>query len=821
MSMVRFAGAACALLLLPVAASAAEPFALTVDSIMRGPKLVGHPPSDLRWSGDSKRLYFEWKQPGEDEAATWLVERKGGEPRRLSDAERLLAPPTRGEWDAARRRVLWIDRGDVVLLDTVTGQRRELTRTAAAESDPHFAQGERAVTFVRDGGLYLLPLEGAGGLVQLAEAGPKKEEPKLTNSQNLLRDEEARLLVWVAEAKRKREKREAEEKARALPRIDLTPKQSIRDVVLVPGDRYAVFLVDERGDGKVADVPRYVSESGYTEPVPTRNKVGDSQNRQQVVILDLHEKVARWVKAPFAAAEPAPGAAPAPSPTGGSRQAEPDARALGGSVANGRSSAPEPPSGGEAVKAAPPKPEPTVQWRMPLVSRDGAHVIADVRSTDYEQRWIVRLDLATGLPRVLFHERDEAWLRFFFGGAELGLLPDSRQAFLLSERSGFMHLYALDLGQERPEPRPLTSGAWEITDLALGADGRTFLIESTEAGAAERHVYTMPVDGGPRTRLTTKRGAWSVAAAPDGQWAGWLHSTGNRPPEVHVGALKSGAAAVAVTRSPSAAWLAGPWLDPEVVHFTARDGVKVPARLYTPEMLGATRDPARPAVVFVHGAGYLQNAHHYWSDYYREYMFHHLLASRGYVVLDVDYRASAGYGRAWRTAIYRHMGGKDLDDIVDGATYLVDAHGVAKDRIGVYGGSYGGFITLMALFTSPDTFAAGAALRPVTDWAHYNHPYTANILNEPQQDLEAYRRSSPIHFAEGLKGALLICHGMMDINVHFQDSVRLAQRLIELRKENWELAAYPVEDHGFVEETAWADEYKRILKLFETHLRSR
>ena len=121
----------------------------------------------------------------------------------------------------------------------------------------------------------------------------------------------------------------------------------------------------------------------------------------------------------------------------------------------------------------------------------------------------------------------------------------------------------------------------------------------------------------------------------------------------------------------------------------------------------------------------------------------------------------------------------------------------------------------MAMFTTPDVFAAGAALRPVTDWAHYNHPYTANILNEPQSDIEAYRKSSPIYFAEGLKGALLICHGMVDVNVHFQDSVRLAQRLIELRKENWELAVYPVEDHGFVEETSWADEYKRILKLFE------
>ena len=125
----------------------------------------------------------------------------------------------------------------------------------------------------------------------------------------------------------------------------------------------------------------------------------------------------------------------------------------------------------------------------------------------------------------------------------------------------------------------------------------------------------------------------------------------------------------------------------------------------------------------------------------------------------------------------------------------------------------------MALFTSPDIFAAGAALRPVTDWAHYNHGYTGGILNEPQDDADAYRQSSPIYFADGLKDALLICHGMVDTNVHFQDSIRLAQRLIELRKTNWELALYPVEDHGFERETSWADEYKRILKLFETNLR--
>jgi dienelactone hydrolase len=200
-------------------------------------------------------------------------------------------------------------------------------------------------------------------------------------------------------------------------------------------------------------------------------------------------------------------------------------------------------------------------------------------------------------------------------------------------------------------------------------------------------------------------------------------------------------------------------------------------------------------------------------------MFHNFLVEQGYTVLDIDYRGSAGYGRDWRTGIYRHMGGKDLDDQVDGAKWLVAEQGVDAKRIGIYGGSYGGFITLMGLFTTPEMFAAGAALRPVTDWAAYNHGYTSNILNEPYTDSIAYRRSSPIYHAAGLKGHLLICHGMIDTNVHFQDVVRLSQRLIELKKDNWELAVYPLEDHGFVEPSSWLDEYKRIFRLFETHLK--
>src|SRR5579871_5599669 len=285
--------------------------------------------------------------------------------------------------------------------------------------------------------------------------------------------------------------------------------------------------------------------------------------------------------------------------------------------------------------------------------------------------------------------------------------------------------------------------------------------------------------------------------------------------------MQPGAAMVRVTTSPTEEFTSFKWIDSKVITYKARDGKDVYARLMTPEMIGAKRDPRHPAVIFIHGAGYLQEAHKYWSSsYYRENMFNNILASRGYVVLDPDYRASAGYGRDWREAIYRHMGGKDLEDVVDGAKFLVQTQQVDPKRIGTYGGSYGGFLTLMAMFTTPDVFAAGAALRPVTDWAHYNHGYTSNILNTPQKDPEAYRQSSPIYFAQGLKGALLICHGMVDTNVHFQDTVQLVQRLIELRKTNWELAVYPVENHGFVEPTSWADEYKRIFDLFEQNLKA-
>jgi dipeptidyl aminopeptidase/acylaminoacyl peptidase len=453
-----------------------------------------------------------------------------------------------------------------------------------------------------------------------------------------------------------------------------------------------------------------------------------------------------------------------------------------------------------------------------FLSNESAAIL-DVRSADNKDRWIIRLDLVNGKVKELVHEHDEAWIggpgisSWNMVSGYLSWMNEDESFLFQSERSGYSHLYSFDLQSGRVNA--LTSGEFEIRAITKSIKENKLFITCNRSHPGDRNFFTLNLNNGSFIPVVENEGAYEVSVSPSESYMAYRYSTSSKPWELYLSKLKAGAEPLQITMSTTKEFNSYKWVKPEFIDFKADDGATVYARVYEPK--AEFKNGA--AVFFVHGAGYLQNAHHFWSGYFREYMFHNLLVEKGYTVLDLDYRASDGYGRDYRTAIYRHMGGRDLEDFIDAKKFMVENYDLDSNRIGIYGGSYGGFITLMALLTKPNEFACGAALRSVTDWSHYNHEYTSNILNYPETDSLAYRRSSPIYFAENLIKPLLMLHGMEDNNVQFQDVVRLSQRFIELGKKNWELAVFPVEAHGFKEASSWTDEYRRILELFETHLK--
>ncbi len=762
-------------------------FELTVANIMRGPEHVGQPPAAVQWSDDSRWIYFRWKPGGlawDAPTALYRVRAEGGAPEKLEDRVAdslavLLAPGPRSE-DAHWRAVS--HEGDLYLIDRRTLAVRQLTATRSSESSPVFSRNGNALFFVSDNNVFRLNLS-RGELRQITDvrAGPAPAEAKPTGQRGFLTDQQKSLFEYVRRQVAERERNEARTKARreAAPLKTLYLNRDERVIALdvEPDGSYALVTTTNTATATArrTTIPDWVTESGYTETREVRTKVGDAQQPMgRIGVLSFTDGDLHWIDL-------------APAAAAGDTTKKPEigsARFIG--------------------------------WNKP-----GTTGLIGAGSANFKDAWLWSIDAATGKLTLITHHHDDAWVAgpcpFWSSPSCAGWLPDGRTVYFASERDGFNHLYTA--AADGSGLRQLTRGNWEVHSVDVSPARDRFFLHSNEGSPHEAHFYQMNFDGIRRTRITTMPGRQDATTSPDGKRLAIVHSYANQPPDLYVADNRAGAGARRITTSPTSEWSSYRWIVPAIVHIPASDETQVPARIFRPEDVGARRNGA--GVIFVHGAGYLQNVHNWWSTYYREYMFHHLLAARGYVVLDIDYRGSAGYGRDWRTAIFRHMGGKDLSDQVDGARYLQQQFGIEPERIGIYGGSYGGFITLMALFTEPRSFGAGAALRSVTDWAHYNHPYTGRILNLPQDDTLAYRRSSPIYFAEGLEDPLLIAHGMVDTNVHFSDVVRLAQRLIELGKRDWEMAVYPTEDHGFVAPSSWTDEYRRILELFERHLNPR
>ena len=767
---------------------------LTVEKIMRDPKWIGVVPSNIFWSEDSKSIYFNWNPDKNSGDSLYSVSLTNRLPQKVNPFNRRALPTSNGIYNRTKTKKLYEKNGDLFILDIATAKKIQITATNDRESNPVFSFDERKVLFTTNMNLFSWEI-ATGSFTQLTDfkKGVKKPDPKLNEQEKWLKADQ---LAYIQILKQRSDLRKATEKITKADRIKRAKEiyldeKSIDLVQLSPDGKYITYRLTKSANGKSTVVPNYVTESGFTEDISARTKVGTAQSSFEFFVYDILKDTVLAVKT-----NDIPGIsdvtdfkkdytskkATAKSDDKSEKENKPDLR--------------------------------SVVFFGPYWSEDGKNNVVVVRALDNKDRWILSLDPATQKLKSIDRQRDEAWIggpgTGFFGNSSIGWV-DANKAWFQSEETGYSHLYVYDFASGKKQA--VTSGKFEIQNVDLSKDKKSFYLTTNEIHPGEKHFYKVSVTGGKTEKLTSMTGADEVTLSPDEKWLAIRYSYTNKPWELYLQENKTGAKPQQITNSISEEFKSYPWRDPEVTTFKARDGADVYTRVFKPA------NPNGAAVIFVHGAGYLQNAHKWWSSYFREYMFHNLLTDRGYTVLDMDYRASAGYGRDWRTGIYRFMGGKDLTDNVDGAKWLVEKHNIDPKRIGIYGGSYGGFITLMAMFTTPDVFAAGAALRPVTDWAHYNHGYTANILNEPFTDSLSYAKSSPIYYAEGLKGHLLICHGMVDVNVHFEDAVRLQQRLIELGKDNWELAAYPVEDHGFVEPSSWTDEYKRILKLFEENLK--
>jgi len=794
-----------------VAAGAPAQAPLSLEKIMADPDWIGPPVRDAYWSADGRSVYYSLKRTGSPIVDLHRVDPSTGKDQIL-DAAALANADAAAVYDRTGKRAVFIRNRDIFVRDLSSGRLQQITRTPQPKSSPHFSLDGRSLSFRIDNDWFVHDF--GSGVTAPAAIVKAEKDPNAPPAADYLR--EMQLRTFSTLKKLHDETETVRKNDEALQRGDVTrsvlpfylgDEVAIRGTELSPDGRWLLVVTELKSHvkGREGQLTRYVTESGYEEFEKERLRVGRNPPAPQSLMLlnladhtmhalaleklpGIYDDPLRAVREENAKAQP-----PAnPPPAGGGEQKASDRKMRGVWVINDE---PDAINGGSIV------------W-----SADGGAVGIEVYAIDHKDRWIVSVDLVNYALVPQHRLSDAAWIEGAFN--EFGWLNDNRTLWYESEESGFAHLYTK---APNGEARALTHGQFEVSSPQLSEDGRWFYLLSNEVAPYSYDVYRVPSGGGAMQRLTKLEGVEKAEVDRSGKQLLLTYSTSYKRTQISVAKVDGSGAPRELTDTRTAEYKSMTWIQPEIVKIPSTHfGGVIYAKLYRDAGVAAAK---KPAVLFIHGAGYLQDVHLRYSYYFREQMFNNMLAHQGYVVLDMDYRASAGYGRDWRTAIYRQMGTPELQDMLDGKKWLVEQAAVDPKHIGVYGGSYGGFMTLMALFRAPGEFAAGAALRPVTDWMQYDHEYSSGILNDPQVDPIAYARSSPIEFAAGLQDALLICHGVIDDNVLFEDSMRLYERLIELHKDNFSMSPYPLDRHGFTNADSWLDEYKRIYRLFEANLR--
>jgi dipeptidyl aminopeptidase/acylaminoacyl peptidase len=788
------------------AAAATAQGGISLEKIMADPDWMGAAVRDAYWSTDGRAVYYSVKRRGSPIVDLHHVDVAGRkdqniDPKAMADAE---GPAV---FDRAGKRAAFARNGDIFVRDVAGGKVRQITRSPEIEASPQFSPDGRLLSFRVSDDWFVHDF--SSGITTPAAIVKTEKDPDAPPKPDDLRDVQLRTFSTLKRlhdeseiSKKYAQELRKSDASRAPAPFYLGEDVAIRDTELSPDAHWLIIVTVPKSapKGFEGKLTRYVTESGYEEFETERVRAGRNPPApQSLLLLNLVDHTVHALSTgdlpgigddPLKPIREENGANAAQAGASGARNAKPQPRGVL-MVAD----EPDPGAGG-------------IAW-----SRDGGALAIQIESLDNKDRWIASVDFAKFALVPQHRLTDSAWIGWTFN--DFGWLADDRTLWYESEESGFAHLYAK---APNAAAHALTQGRFEVSQPALSPDGRWIYVLSNAQAPYSYDVYRVPSSGGKLQQVTQLRGVEKFSLDYSGARLLVTHSSPYVNAQIAVLKADGSDAARELTDTRTAEYKSQSWIAPEIIKIpsTHFDGV-IYAKVY--RTAAAPPSSARPAVMFVHGAGYMQDVHLRYPYYFREQMFNNLLVQNGYVVLELDYRASAGYGRDWRTAIYRQMGHPELEDLLDGKKWLTEQASVDPKRVGVYGGSYGGFMTLMALFRAPGEFAAGAALRPVTDWMQYDHNYTSAILNDPQIDPIAYRRSSPMEFADGLRDPLLICHGVIDDNVLFEDSMRLYQRLIELHKDDFSMSPYPLDRHGFSNADSWLDEYKRIYRLFEAHLK--
>lgn len=744
---------------------------LTVRDIMREPHLAGMRAESEKISPDGKYVVFSWNADGKEPRNLYIVSTSGGEPRILVNAEENFEPrqsPPESK----------LNYGLIVRDDFVKAREKNLFGV-------EFSPDSKRILFLQNSDIYVLDLEAKDAKPRriTRTQGTETAARWLTNDAILFNSGGNYFVLNLKETSLIQVTREA----------NPTAFQNIFSVAPSKDARLFAYVLSDGSRQRALFVPNYLDEFVQTPSV----RRGFTEQKVFITRLDGS------LEKPFEVRLP---------------------RAEGVSYFR------------------------SLKW-----AADDQSLLIDRIDQDAKRRQLFYVhNVGSKSEKIILvtEEKDEKWI------APLSRLVephprDNGKILFASERDGFNHLYLAvleranlqreptgEISAENPtdevftgkvEIKQLTKGNFEVNFAAWRETRDEVVFSSTEKNTAEREFYVINTQTGLKTEVPSGEKGMKIDAqlvnSGGETYLLFKNSRWNQPTELYVQKICPECREINYERKLTAttpeSFYKIVWAEPKFIDIPSRDGKQIKSKIYLPPDFDKRKK--YPMVIFVHGAGYLQNTINGWNNYYREFMFNHLLTRRGYVVLDIDYRGSAGYGRDWRTDVHDFLGGKDYEDHLDAIDFMVRNYSVNPQKVGVYGGSYGGFMAGMLVMRAPDKIAAAAALRPVFDWKNYfasSPVYTAERLGFPEKNPEAYRRSSPIAYADNLQKPLLILHGLLDDNVHAQDSIQLIEKLMRLGKTQYfEAMLYPSENHGFVRPSSWADQYERILWFFEKSLK--